>query len=116
MLLPLENVVSLEALNFIDPAKLTAMGILLVPYGGLLTTGFEAGQTLVINGATGHFGSAAVAVALAMGAGKVIALGRNEQKLEQLASIFGKRVQLVKLVESEETNLRQIKEVTKGFS
>ncbi len=111
MLLPLENVISLEALSFFDPAKLVAIGTLLVPYGGLLTAGFEAGQTLMVNGATGKFGSAAVAVALAMGAAKVIALGRNEQKLAKLATTLGNRVQPLKLGEDEETNLKRIAEV-----
>lgn len=114
MLLPLENVVSLENLSGFDPAQLTPLGTLLVPYGGLLRAGFEAGQTLVVNGASGHFGSAAVAVALAMGAAQVIALGRNEQKLAKLATTLGKRVQTVKLVENEAANLKQILEVAKS--
>ncbi len=56
-----------------------ALGRLLVPYGGLLAGDLKAGETLVVNGATGGFGGAGVAVALAMGAGRVVAAGRNAQ-------------------------------------
>ena len=38
-------------------------------------------RTLLVSGATGNFGSAGVAVALAMGAGTVVAPGRNEAVL-----------------------------------
>lgn len=38
-----------------------------MPYGGLLAADLRPGETVPISGATGHFGSAAVAVALAMG-------------------------------------------------
>lgn len=48
-----------------------------VPYGSLLAADFQAGETLLVSGATGNFGSAAVAVALAMGAGGVVYPGRN---------------------------------------
>jgi len=49
---------------------------------GLLAGYLQPGETLVVNGATGGFGSAGVVLALAMGAGKVVATGRNEQALE----------------------------------
>ncbi|MER8162897.1 hypothetical protein ABTY51_49300, partial [Streptomyces sp. NPDC094472] len=48
------------------------------PYGGLLAGGLAAGETLLVSGATGNLGSSAVAVALAMGAGRVVAPGRNQ--------------------------------------
>jgi alcohol dehydrogenase len=53
------------------------VGTFAVVYGGLLSSDLKAGQTVAITGATGPFGSAAVAVALAMGARRVIASGRN---------------------------------------
>ena len=114
MLTPLENVFSIESLSQFDPAQLMAFNSLLVPYGGLLTAGFGAGDVLVVNGATGHFGSAAIPLALAMGASKVIALGRNQQKLDNLTNILGKRVQAVVLGEDEATNLKQIAAVAAG--
>lgn len=56
----------------------------LVPYGGLRSVDLQAGGTVIVTPATGSFGSAAVLVALAMGAGKVIAMGRNTEALANL--------------------------------
>ncbi|KAI8823191.1 alcohol dehydrogenase zinc-binding domain protein [Fimicolochytrium jonesii] len=49
----------------------------------------HGGETILISGATGSFGSAAVAVAMAMGAGRVVAPGRNEHALADLQKRFG---------------------------
>jgi len=48
---------------------------------------FQAGETVLINGATGSAGVVAVQVAKRLGAGKVIATGRNAQELETLRSL-----------------------------
>jgi len=99
---PTENV---TRLGDIDPAQAGAwcrMGSLLVPYGGLLSIGLQAGETLVVNGATGKFGAAAVEVALAMGAACVIATGRNRAALDQLRERFGPRVRPVAMAGDEE--------------
>jgi NADPH:quinone reductase-like Zn-dependent oxidoreductase len=45
---------------------------------------FQSGETVLINGATGSAGVIAVQVAKQLGAGKVIAAGRNAQELEAL--------------------------------
>lgn len=45
---------------------------------------FKAGQTVLINGATGSSGSLAVQIAKSMGAHKVIVTGRNQSKLQAL--------------------------------
>lgn len=45
----------------------------------------EAGGTVIIAPATGNFGQAAVQVALAMGAGKVLEMGRNKDVLMDLS-------------------------------
>lgn len=59
---------------------------LAVPFGGLSDIGLRPGETVMVAPATGNFGSAAVLVALAMGAAKVIAVGRNEAKLKQICN------------------------------
>ena len=66
------------------PEDLTAFLPMLVPYGGLRDVHLQPGETVIIAPATGPFGSAAVKVALAMGA-KVIAMGRNQNVLMKLA-------------------------------
>lgn len=90
--LPLENVVPIGEIDADDAARWLILGTMLVPYGGLSSVGLAAGETVVINGATGSFGSAAVAVALAMGAARVVATGRNSTALAALAARHGNRV------------------------
>ena len=101
MRVPTENVKPIGALDAADAARWCALGTLLVPYGGFLAANLQAGETVLVSGATGNFGSAAVAVALAMGAACVIAPGRNEKVLADLARRFGDRVRTVKLSGSE---------------
>ncbi len=114
MLVPLENVVSLEQVRSIDPAKLVWLNTLLVPYGGLLAANLQAGQVIMVNGAAGHFGSGGVALALAMGAARVVAPGRNEQALNALVRLFGPRVRPVRLSEDEATNSQLFAEAADG--
>lgn len=92
MLVPTENVTPLGAIGPDDAARWCALGRLLVPFGGLIAGGLTAGETLLVSGATGGFGGAGVAVALAMGAGRVIAAGRNRATLAALAERHGERV------------------------
>jgi NADPH:quinone reductase-like Zn-dependent oxidoreductase len=72
-----------------------------IPYGGLLAGGLAAGETLLVSGATGNLGSSAVAVTLAMGAGRVVAPGRNQAALDLLADRFGPLVRPVPLTGDE---------------
>lgn len=65
---------------------------LIVPFGGLQRAGLRGGHTIIINGATGYFGSGAVMLAVAMGAARVVAVGRKQAALEQLHDAFGSRV------------------------
>ena len=89
---PTENVFPLGQMDVADAPYWVSLSKLMVPYGGLLSIDFAAGETLVVNGATGKFGGAAVEVALAMGAAWVLATGRNAAALEDLARRFGPRV------------------------
>lgn len=88
--------------------------MLLVPYGGLLAAELRAGETLLVSGATGHFGSAAVAVALAMGAGCVVAPGRNERVLADLVRRFGPRVRTVRITGDEDTDRALMRRAAPG--
>ena len=80
-----------------EAARWCALQVLLVPYGGWLAAGLQAGETVLVSGATGNYGSAAVAVALAMGAGCVVAPGRNQAVLDDLAHRFSGRLRPVTL-------------------
>jgi alcohol dehydrogenase len=114
MLLPLENAVRLGPLDAAAAARWCTLGSYLVPYGGLLAAGLQAGETVLISGATGHFGSAGVAVALAMGAACVVAPGRNEAALADLVRRFGPRVVPVVLSGDEATDLQRMRQAAPG--
>ena len=104
MLVPTENVKPIGSIAEQDAAAWCGMGTCLVPYGGLLAANIRAGEIILVSGATGNFGSAAVAVALAMGAGCIIATGRNELMLADLKRRFGGRVLTYRLTGNEATD------------
>jgi alcohol dehydrogenase len=82
-------------LSFLDDraaTELIALAKLIVPFGGLQRTGLRGGETIIVNGATGYFGSGAVMLAVAMGAGRVVAVGRRVEVLGSLRDKFGPRV------------------------
>ena len=101
-------------INAADAGIWCAVNALLVPYGGLLAANVQAGETILISGATGNFGSAAVAVALAMGAGCVIAVGRNETVLADLTHRFGQRLRTVRLRGNEEDDRERMRQAAPG--
>jgi len=119
---PLENCYILDEERLCSPTANGGLGystaqlcwILqgLVPYGGLRSIQLQAGETVIISPATGGFGSAAVVVALAMGA-RVIAMGRNIEKLNKLKAL-GPRVETVPLTGVLETDLAALKKFGKA--
>ncbi|WBO22900.1 medium chain dehydrogenase/reductase family protein [Sphingomonas abietis] len=94
---PTENAIPIGNIDAAQAPHWCAIGILLIPYGGLLALDLKAGETLLVSGATGNFGSATIATALAMGARCVIAPGRNEAVLADLRRRFGERLVPVRL-------------------
>jgi NADPH:quinone reductase-like Zn-dependent oxidoreductase len=114
MRVPTENVKRIGAINAADAVSWCALGTLLVPYGGFLAAHLQAGETALVSGATGNFGSAAVAVALAMGAACVVAPGRNEKALKDLVRRFGERVRTVKLSGNEDEDRERMKQAAPG--
>jgi alcohol dehydrogenase len=114
MLIPTENAFPIGPIDEAEAGRWCVLSLLLVPYGGLLAAKLQAGETLLVSGATGNFGSAGVAVALAMGAGCVVAPGRNEAMLEDLARRFGPRVRTVKLAGDELEDRERMKQAAPG--
>lgn len=115
VLAPVETLTPLDGLEKYPDAQLSALTRFAVPYGGLLKGQLSAGETIVINGATGSFGTAAVFVALAMGAAKVIVTGRSKTVLEALARKAGERVVPVPLTGHLDPDVAAIrKETTDG--
>jgi alcohol dehydrogenase len=91
-LLPSETVTPIEGLDDRNLPQLTAITRCIVPFGGLSRGRLKAGETVIVNGASGAYGSAAVLVALAMGASRIVAAGRKKETLDQLAKASGSRV------------------------
>ncbi|MFI6348716.1 alcohol dehydrogenase catalytic domain-containing protein [Streptomyces sp. NPDC050560] len=114
MRVPTENVYRLPAGALDDPARWAALGVYVIAYGGLLAGGLEAGETLLVSGATGNLGSSAVAVALAMGAGRVVAPGRSRAALGLLAERFGPRVRPVRLTGDGDTDRAAMSTAAEG--
>lgn len=114
MRVPTENAVPIGTLAPAEAASWCALGTCLVPYGGFLAAKLQPGETVLISGATGNFGSAGVAVALAMGAGCVIAPGRNEAALADLKRRFGHRLRTVRLSGREEEDRERMKQTAPG--
>jgi alcohol dehydrogenase len=114
MRVPTENAIKIGTIAEVDAARWCALGTLLVPYGGFLAAQLQAGETVLVNGATGSFGSAGVAVALGMGAACVIATGRNEQALADLVRRFGPRVRTVPMRGVEEDDRKRILQTAPG--
>jgi alcohol dehydrogenase len=69
------------------PERLAFLGWLSIAAEGLNRAELRAGQTVVVLGATGQLGAAAVLVALAQGAARVVAVGRNAEVLERLGGL-----------------------------
>jgi len=114
MRVPTENVKRLGAITSEEATQWCALGTLLVPYGGFLAAKLQPGETVLVSGATGNFGSAAVSVALAMGAACVVTPGRNEKILADLVRRFGARVKPVKLTGNEDDDRETMKRAAPG--
>lgn len=113
-LLPAECLTPLNKVQLVEPSQLACLSYLTIPYGGLLRGEFRPGQTLIVNGATGNLGAGAVLVALAMGAGKIVAVGRNQQVLDTLQQLDPQRVVPVVLQGNVAEDAEQLRSVTGG--
>ncbi|KAK7413082.1 hypothetical protein QQX98_008030 [Neonectria punicea] len=112
--LPLENCHALDEKRLFGDLKdgglgynldnLTHIFSMLIPFGGLCDIDIKAGETIIIAPATGRYGSAAVHLALAIGA-RVIAIGRNATVLSQLDTLSS-RITTVKVTNDVEEDTR----------
>src|SRR5258707_263472 len=113
-LMPMEAITPAEGLDHIDATQLVAIGRCIIPYGGLLRGRLAAGEILVVNGATGAYGTAAVLLGVAMGAAQVIAAGRKQGPLEAVARAAGPRVSTVTLTGDVQKDASALREAAGG--
>jgi len=92
VVMPGSTVVPASQLDEISDERLATLGKFAVPLGGLLRGRLVAGETLVVHGASGYFGSAAVLLGLALGAARVVAVARNRDALDSLAVLSPRRI------------------------
>ncbi|MEL7128456.1 MAG: zinc-binding alcohol dehydrogenase family protein [Pseudomonadota bacterium] len=111
---PASTVFRADGLDAHDDEALSTIAKFIVPFGGLRKGGFGPGQILVVHGATGYFGSAAVLLGLALGAEKVIATGRSIGTLQALAETAGDRVVPVAMTGDVEQDAAAIKDAAGG--
>ncbi|SFB01309.1 alcohol dehydrogenase [Pseudomonas sp. NFIX10] len=111
---PASLVTPVDGLEQLDAAQLAVTMRHVVPYGGLLRGRLAAGETLLVSGATGAYGSAGALLGLAMGAARVIALGRDRRKLDKLATVADKRLTTLVATGDMASDVERIHSLTGG--
>ncbi len=111
---PAACAVPLPGLDTLPSARLATLGKFIVPFGGLRRGRLFAGETLVVHGATGYFGSAAVLLGLALGASRVVAAGRNVDALAALAKLGESRITTVALSGEVEADAKALRTAADG--
>ncbi|MGI8335110.1 quinone oxidoreductase family protein [Actinomadura scrupuli] len=71
----------------IDPAVATVMASAITAMSMKAAAGFVAGETVLVQGATGVAGRLAVKVARLLGAGRIVATGRDDDQLREVQAI-----------------------------
>lgn len=108
---PATNLVKLpDSISFEEAARFGYIG---TAYSGLRKANFRAGQTVLIDGSTGTLGVGAVISALAMGAAKVFATGRNKALLEKVAALDPQRIHAIALGDRAASEV--VAEATNGY-
>jgi len=85
LLSPDQNICVLP--DSIDLDTAARFGYIGTSLGALRKAGVGPGSTVLINGVTGTLGYAAVAIALGLGATKILGIGRNPDRLKHVASL-----------------------------
>lgn len=94
--------------------RLALLGKFAVPYGGLTEIRLEAGEVLIVNGASGYFGSGAVLLGIAMGAARVVAAGRDAASLSRVVAKAGPRAVAVPLTGDPAGDIRALRDAAGG--
>lgn len=71
----------------IDPAIATVLGTAITGMSITTAAGFVPGETVLVQGATGVAGRLAVKVARLLGAGRVVATGRDDEQLREVRDL-----------------------------
>ncbi|CAP61033.1 uncharacterized protein PODANS_3_50 [Podospora anserina S mat+] len=89
--------------------NLLQLPVQLVVLGGWKGIGLRAGERVIVAPATGQFGGAAVEVAVAMGAGQVIVMGRNMEILKRIQGLYPRgKIQIVPMSGDEDGDVQKL--------
>ncbi len=106
--MPASTVVALPGADtYADPTKLAFLPWLSVAAGAVERSEMTAGDRAVVLGASGQMGGAAVLLALARGASRVVAVGRDAGSLDRLESL-DPRVRAVRAIGVRDADARAI--------
>lgn len=87
-LMPGSTLVALPGADeYPDPARLAFLPWLAIAAGAVERSALAPGDRVVVTGASGQLGGATVLLALARGAGRIAAVGRNTASLDRLATL-----------------------------
>ena len=81
-----------ESMDLLTAARFGYIG---TSFAALKKGNLAASQTVLINGVTGTLGVAAVAIALGMGATRILGIGRNEDVMEKVRQLDPTRVTVI---------------------
>lgn len=104
----------LDGLDHVEDDRLAALAKLVVPFGGLLRGRLAPGETVLVNGASGFYGSAAVMLALGMGAGRIVAVGRDRAALDEVVALAPERVRAAALTGEVQADVGLIRDAAGG--
>ncbi|TKC86349.1 alcohol dehydrogenase [Trinickia terrae] len=113
-LLPASTLTAADALADLDATRLALSTRFIVPFGGLLRGRLAVGETVAVSGATGAYGCAAALLAVAMGAGRVVAVGRNAETLGTLAEQGDGRIVPVAVTGDVTHDAERIRDAARG--
>ena len=99
----------------IDVNLASRFGYIGTSFAALKRVDTGPGKTLLINGVTGTLGYAAVSIALGLGCTKILGIGRNKERLADVASLGSKKRVVTKSSEDDGDIADWIKEQTNGL-
>ncbi|EPE27583.1 GroES-like protein [Glarea lozoyensis ATCC 20868] len=98
----------------IDFPTASRFGYIGTSFSGLKKGGAGPGKTVVINGVTGTLGYAAVAIALGLGCIKILGVGRNKERLAEVAKMSSNGRVATISTEDDKDVVQWIQEQTNG--
>ncbi|KAJ9115179.1 hypothetical protein QFC24_007052 [Naganishia onofrii] len=100
----------------IDFKTASRLGYIGTSFGALKRGDLGPSKTILINGVTGTLGVSAVAIALGFGATKILGIGRNKERLEQVERMSSQTGRIVTLSSEDDTDpVAWVKQQTNGL-